>query len=51
MLQVTMSADCSFHLDELSTDGRQWVAVKPQPDGQVSMCKTMDNFWSEIKAY
>lgn len=50
MVQATMSADCSFRLDELGAAGKQWVRVQPQPAGKVSMCKAIDNFWSEIYA-
>ena len=43
-VQASMSADCSFLLDQLSADGMQWVAVEPKPDGKVPMCHAMDNF-------
>ena len=43
-VQASMSADCSFLLDELSADGKQWVAVEPKPEGKVPMCNAMDNF-------
>ena len=44
MVQASMSADCSFKLDELPANGAQWVAVEPQPQGKLSMCNAMDNF-------
>ncbi|WP_235986749.1 hypothetical protein [Pseudomonas triticifolii] len=44
MVQASMSADCSFQLDELSTDGMQWVVVAPKPDDKVAMCNAIDNF-------
>lgn len=44
MVQATMSADCSFQLDELEAGGKQWDMVQPQPAGKVSMCNAIDNF-------
>ena len=44
MVQATMSADCSFQLDELEAGGKQWAMVQPQPAGKVSMCNAIDNF-------
>ena len=44
MVQASMSADCSFLLDELPADGKQWVRIEPTPVGKVSMCNVMDNF-------
>lgn len=44
MVQATMSADCSFQLDELEAGGKQWAMVQPQPAGMVSMCNAIDNF-------
>ncbi|QXH80184.1 hypothetical protein AAHI06_23155 [Pseudomonas salmasensis] len=44
MVQATMSADCSFQLDELEAGGKQWAMTKPQPAGKVSMCNAIDNF-------
>ncbi|WP_300719617.1 hypothetical protein [Pseudomonas sp.] len=44
LVQATMSADCSFQLDELEAGGKQWAMVQPQPAGKVSMCNAIDNF-------
>ena len=44
MVQATMSANCSFQLDELEAGGKQWVMAQPQPAGKVSMCNAIDNF-------
>jgi len=44
LVQATMSADCSFQLDELEAGGKQWAMVQPQPAGRVSMCNAIDNF-------
>ena len=43
MVQATMSANCSFQLDELEAGGKQWVMAQPQPAEKVSMCNATDN--------
>lgn len=43
MAQASMSGDCSFKLDELSSDGMQWIFVEPKTNGKVSMCNAIDN--------
>ena len=44
MVQASMSADCSFLLDELPVDGKQWQRIEPTPVSKVPMCNAMDNF-------